>query len=544
MRDQAQSMMRDQAQSTAASDAAAARPRERVWSAPAVREVWAIAWPTVLTMTSYTVMQFIDKLMVAQVGPLEVAAQGNGGIWAFNLMAITMGLLTVINTYVAQNLGAGRPEEGSRYAWAGLWLSLGAWALVLVPFALLLPWIFAAMGHEPRLQELETQYGQIVLVGSLMLLANKSMSHYFFGMHRPKVIALAALMANGLNVVLNYFLIYGEQGLPALGLPGVPGTPALGLAGAAIATVLGTTVELAIPLAYFLGPSMNRQFHTRRAWRLDLAAVRDLMRLGWPASLQWGSEIVCWSVFMSVLVGQFGTDHMTAAWAVLTYMHLSFMPAVGFSSAVAAIVGKRIGEGLPDVAAARARLGLQLAMVYVTLCAVVMVVFRESLVSIFAGGPGTPPDRVAMIVAIGTRLMLCAALFQTMDAVGVVCTGALRGAGDTVWPGVVTFILSWVFIVGGGQAFVWMFPGLESLGPWIGASIYIILFGITMFLRWESGRWRQMNVIDRGHRDAALAVPLPGAPGVAGDDAVEDLAADVAAEVLRHRSGDRPSFPG
>ncbi len=531
--------MRDEAPS-----AAAPRLRERVWSADAVREVWAIAWPTVLTMTSYTVMQFIDKLMVAQVGPLEVAAQGNGGIWAFNLMAITMGMLTVINTYVAQNLGAGRPEEGSRYAWAGLWLSLGAWGIVLVPFALLMPWIFAAMGHEPRLQELETQYGQIVLGGSLVLLASKSMSHYFFGMHQPKVIALAAIIANACNVLLNYAFIYGERGLPSLGLPGVPGMPALGLAGAGIATVLGTTVEFAIPMACFLAPGMNRRYHTRTTWRFDLAAIRDLMRLGWPASLQWGSEIVCWSIFMSVLVGQFGTDHMTAAWAVLTYMHLSFMPAVGFSSAVAAIVGKRIGEGLPDVAAARARLGLQLAMVYVTVCAIVMVVFREPLVTVFAGGDDTPPDRVAMIVGIGTRLMICAAFFQTMDAVGVVCTGALRGAGDTVWPGVVTFILSWVFIVGGGQAFVVLFPGLESLGPWIGASFYIIIFGVTMFLRWESGRWRTMQVIDRSHHDAAMAIPLPGAPGTASDDAAEDLAADIAAEALTHPPAEKPPFLG
>jgi MATE family multidrug resistance protein len=518
--------------------------REPVWSAAAVREVWAIAWPTVLTMTSYTVMQFADKLMVAQVGPLEVAAQGNGGIQAFNLLAITMGLLTVVNTYVAQNLGAGRPEEGSRYAWAGLWLSLGAWAFVLVPFAFLLPWIFGAMGHEPRLQELETQYGQIVLLGGIVLLASKSMSHYFFGMHAPKVIALATIVGNVCNVLLNYVLIYGEHGLPVLGLPGVPGVPALGLSGAAIATVLGTTVEFAIPAAFFLSADMNRRYQTRSHWRLDLAAIRDLVRLGWPASLQWGSEIVCWSIFMSVLVGQFGSDHMTAAWAVLTYMHLSFMPAVGFSAAVAAIVGKRIGEGLPDIAAARARLGLLLAMGYVTLCAVVMVVFREPLVSIFAGGSDTPPEQVASIVAIGARLMICAAFFQTMDAVGVVCTGALRGAGDTVWPGVVTFILSWVFIIGGGQAFVVLFPQLESLGPWIGAAIYIVVFGITMFLRWESGRWRSMGLVDRSSRDAAVAIPLPGTPGTAGDEAVEDLAADVATEVLRRRDAGEPPFSG
>jgi len=500
----------------------------RVWSKPAIGEVWTMAWPTVLTMTSYTVMQFVDKLMVARVGPLEVAAQGNGGVWAFNAIAIAMGVLTVVNTFVSQNLGAGRPEEGSRYAWAGLWLSAAAWFLLLLPFAAALPLIFGWMGHDPELQRLETEYGQIVLVGALVLLGNKAMSHYFFGMHRPKVIALAAIVGNIANVLLNYALIYGEAGLPALGLPGVPGMPALGLAGAAIATVIGTAIELAIPMAVFLSPSMHRLYGTRSAWRPRFSTIRDLLRLGWPASLQWGSELICWSIFMSVLVGRFGSDHMTAGWAVLSYMHLSFMPAVGFSSAVAAIVGRRIGEGLPDVAAARARLGLLLAMVYMTFCAVMMVAFREPLVAIFAGGSETPAEQVDRIVSIGMQLMICAAVFQTVDAIGVVCTGALRGAGDTVWPGVATLILSWTFIVGGGWTLVTLYPELESLGPWIGASAYIVLYGIIMLLRWESGRWRRIRLLPSGiEQAAALAVPPPGAPPILGGEAVEDLAADV-----------------
>ena len=528
----------DSQPSTAADPAAASAAPSmpvRVWSGPAVREVWSIAWPTVLTMTSYTVMQFMDKLMVAQVGPVEVAAQGNGGIWAFTLVAMAMGVLTVINTYVAQHLGAGTPQEGSRYAWAGIWLSVGAWLAIILPFALLLPWLFARMGHDEELQRMETAYGQIMLVGSVVLLSNKAMSHYFFGMHRPRVIAAAAIVGNLANVVFNYTLIYGEAGLPALGLPGVPGVPAMGVSGAAIATVIGTAIELAIPLAVFLSPSMHRLYGTRSSWWPDLKPMRDLLRLGWPASVQWGSELICWAIFMSVLVGRFGEDHMTAGWAVLTYMHLSFMPAVGFSSAVAAIVGKRIGEGLPDVAAARARLGLLLSMAYMTTCAVAMVLFREPMVRAFAGGADVPLERIDNIVAIGMQLIICAAVFQTIDAVGVVCTGALRGAGDTVWPGVATLILSWVFIVGGGWTLVVLAPGLKSLGPWIGASAYIILYGVVMFLRWEGGRWRSIRLLDPARRDAAMAVPLPGAPPTAGDEAAEDLAADVAEVVAAKR---------
>ena len=95
-----------------------------------VREVWSIAWPTVLTMASYTVMQFVDAVMVAQVGPLEVGAQGNGGVWSWAIIFSVVGVLSVVNTFVSQAVGAGRPHEVARYGWAGLWLGLAAWAVV------------------------------------------------------------------------------------------------------------------------------------------------------------------------------------------------------------------------------------------------------------------------------------------------------------------------------------------------------------------------------------------------------------------------------
>src|SRR5204862_7051407 len=85
-----------------------------------LREVWTIAWPTVLTMTSYTIMQFTDKLMVGQIqhgGPVSLAAQSNGGIWSFCLLSFALGIVTVVNTYVSQNFGAGRPRNGPKYAW-------------------------------------------------------------------------------------------------------------------------------------------------------------------------------------------------------------------------------------------------------------------------------------------------------------------------------------------------------------------------------------------------------------------------------------------
>jgi MATE family multidrug resistance protein len=499
-----------------------------------LREVWSIAWPTVMTMTSYTVMQFVDKLMVGQVGPLEVAAQGNGGIWAFTPIAVAMGFLTVVNTFVSQNLGAGRPRETAKYAWAAMWIVLVAWVAILLPYAWSLPWLFARL-HDPativeldRLVRLESTYGRILLLGGVLTLTARGWHHFFFGLHRPKVVTVAAVVGNAVNIGANYVLIFGEQGIPALGLPGVPGVPALGLTGAAIGTVIGSAVEVLIPLVVFLGPRLHAELGTRTAWRPDARAIRDLARIGWPGAVQFGNEIVCWSIFMTVLVGRFGEDHMTAGWVALGYMHLSFMPAVGFSVAVTSLVGRYIGAGRPDTAVARARLGLAMAMAYMTVCAAIFWLFGAELVGVFVGGADLDDARALHIVDIGARLMICAAVFQTVDAFGITYTGALRGAGDTVWPGIVTMVYSWLFIVAGGWLMAERYPQLESIGPWIGAAVYIFVFGITMAVRFESGRWRSIRLLDPVRREAAEVAPLTtGPPAAAAEAAVVDLAGEI-----------------
>jgi MATE family multidrug resistance protein len=531
-----------------------------------LREVWSIAWPTVLTMTSYTVMQFMDGLMVGQVGPLPLAAQGNGAIWAFTPIAFAMGVVTVVNTYVSQNLGAGKPENGPKYAWAAIWMCLGIWMLVLFPWAWFLRDAFdlvhfgqierftamldaadpaarataeIELGRLSRLIPMETTYGRILLLGGIMQMAGRGVHHYFFGLHRPKIVTISALCGNVTNVTANYVLIFGADGLPALGLPGVSGVPALGVTGAAIGTVIGTTVEFAIPFCVFIGPKMNAELHSRRQWRPRLKPIRELLKIGWPAAVQFGNEITCWSIFMSSLVGMFGTNHQTAGWIALRYMHLSFMPAVGFSVAATSLVGKYIGAGDANTAARRARLCLGIAMMYMTVCALIFFVFRTDLVRFYIGTQTMPAEQTAKIIEIGAALMICAAVFQTLDALGIVYNGALRGAGDTIWPGVITIIYSWAFIVGGGWAMAVLFPQLESVGPWIGAAVYIGALGVTMAVRFESGRWRRIKLLDPAERDAARVAPVgPSLPSSELEASVSDIAEEIG-ESMTHEPTQR-----
>jgi MATE family multidrug resistance protein len=217
------------------------------------------------------------------------------------------------------------------------------------------------------------------------------------------------------------------------------------------------------------------------------------MRVGWPASVQQGNEMVCWAIFMTVLVGRFGTEHLAAGWIVLRYMHLSFMPAVGFSVATTTLVGQFIGAREPDLAAKAAHTSLWMGVVYMSIWGALMMLFREPMVRIFLGANGGGSD-VERIVAIGSSVMILAAVFQAFDGIGIVYFGALRGAGDTLWPGLVTAGLSWTLIVGGGWGCAVAFPQWGSWGPWAGTTLYIIALGSALAWRFERGAWRSIRL--------------------------------------------------
>jgi len=422
-------------------------------------------------------------LMVSYVGPTELAAQGNGGIYAFAPLAFAMGMLTIVNTFVSQHLGAGHPERTPRYAWNALWLSFVCW-FILIPFGFALPALFNFLhgAENPQIAHLEGQYGRILILGSILAMSSRAISNFFFGLHRPKVVFIATIVGNLANVAANYILIFGHLGFPALGL-----------AGAAYGTLFGTAVELIIPFAVFLGPKMNRELRTRAAWIPDRFIMGDLIRVGWPRYVTFGNEPICWSLFMVLIVGRFGTEHMTAGWITLRYMHLSFMPATGIGVAVTAIVGKYIGAGKPDIANQRAYLGVKMAMVYMGLCALCFVVFRKPLSNLFIHEENI--ETAATILNIASKMLICAAVFQMFDAMAITFSGALTGAGDTVWPGLVNVISSWTFIVGGGFAFAIFWPQLESIGPWIASAMFIISVGIAFFFRWRAGGWRKIKLV-------------------------------------------------
>lgn len=520
-------------------------------------ELVKIAAPSVATMSSYTVMQFVDKLMVSRIGPepVYVAAQSNGGILAWTIMTFCVGIAGVVSSFVSQNLGAGRPERGSAYAWTSMWIGLGYWMALLMPAVFLVPRFFAWLHADPDapivpgapdLVTLETQYAQIVIAGAVFTLMAKGMHNYFFGLHRPGIVMLAVVGANLVNIFLTMVLVFGHEGLPlpapgegadpglrwliggvaqaAAWTAGVLGIGPMGIRGAALGTVFANLMEWLIPTAVFLGPKMARRYATRVPWRPSRVCLKDLFRVGWPAGLMFVNELICWSMLMVWLVPAggraraaamgLGEDAVreagivanTAGWITLQWMHLAFMPTVGISIATQAMVGKAIGAGRHDIAAARTWLCVKIAVGYMGLCALAFVLFRSELTALFVN-EGTDPAVTEELIRLGGWLLIGAAVFQVFDALAIITSAALRGAGDTVWPGILTVALSWTLIVGVGYGLIVVAPGLGAIGPWIGASLYISVLGVVLVWRFVGGRWKTLSLVRKDPETDPEPVP-------------------------------------
>lgn len=432
--------------------------------------------PIIAAMSSSTIMQFVDFYMVAQWGKDETAAIYPAGIAVFALTSFLMGLARCTSTFVAQSFGRDEHRECGAYAWQGLYIAAVA-GLVALAFRPLAPGLFRLMGHEPELQVLEVTYFRIVILTIGLVTANVTIASFFQAISSPVVPMVITFVANAVNVGLNYVLIFGKLGLPALGLRG-----------AALATVLSSVLQTGVLLAVFLRPRVAAQFGTRAGWRWSWFRTRQLLRIGLPAGLSFFLDIACWTVFIGFVVGRFGTEQLASSNVASQITHLSFLPALGMGAATTALVGQYIGRADLGGARLRAHMALRITATYMCAMGVLFFTFRRQLIGLFR------PEEA--IITLGSRILILAAFFQVFDAVGIIMRGALQGAGDTKWPAVVTVCYAWFFFLPSSYLLGHVL-GYRALGAWFAATLYVVLYGLTMWWRFEGGRWEQIDIFGR-----------------------------------------------
>jgi MATE family multidrug resistance protein len=450
-------------------------------------ELLRLAGPTIAQMASYTVMQFLDTWMLSKVGDRIIAptAAANSGILAFAVISLGMGVLWVVNTLVSQAYGRGDHRACGQYMWQGVWFSV-AFSIAIVPFLPLAHPGFLSLGHERELARQEAIYLQLLCAFAAVKLVGTAVGQFLLAIDRAKYVMIATIIGVAANAVAAWVLIFHYDA---------------GIVGAAWGQNIGVAIETLMAIAFAAMPSIRRRFYLADA-KLRWEKLRTLLKVGLPSGLQVVAEVVAWGLWGNLVMAFFGTKGMAANNYVFRYMSMSFMPAFGIGTALTALVGRYIGRGRPDIAIRRAHLGFVVTAIYMLCCGVLFFVARKQLIGLFTENPE--------VLGLGATLLIFAAIYQLFDATYIVYYGALRGAGDTFVPALVTAALCWGITVLGGYLIALYARHLGPAGPWYAATAYGLILSVFMYLRFTRGRWRSINLERQGDADTVPNLsPVP-----------------------------------
>ncbi len=434
--------------------------------------------PMVVTTVSFTIMQFVDRLMVSRLGTDALAAILPAAYVSFLPSGFAIGALTSLNTFVSQSLGRGDRKSCSNYYWQSLYMGFAYFLIIVALMWPTAPWVFRLMGQPDNIIGMEVVYLRIMLYAHILAVINWSSGQFFMGIHRPIITMFASICGQVVNVAANYVLIFGKLGFPAMGI-----------AGAGWGTFIGIGIGAVINVAVFLGAGMNEAFGSRNTRNIDLSRMYDLLKVGLPAGFGLTVNVAFWGMILFALVGRFGTEALAATSAVLSYTSLSVLPVVGMGTALTAAVGRTIGRGRKDLALKQTSVCLRVSMIYMGLVGVCFFVFRNALMRFWS--------KDGQVIDAGIDILICAAIYQAFHAARTIYCGALRGAGDTVWLAIISAVGAVVILGLGGAIIAWLFPNLEALGPWIAATVSIISVGLANRWRFKSKKWMGIDLFER-----------------------------------------------
>ncbi|MEA3265537.1 MAG: MATE family efflux transporter [Candidatus Fermentibacteria bacterium] len=443
------------------------------------RGILAISIPIIAGMAGGTIMMFCDRLFLAQHSQLELQAALPAGVLSFTLLCILLGTVSYSSTFVSQYFGAGDREGCSKSLAQGLYLtmiSVPVLAAITIPGSMLLN----LSGHAHEVLALEHIYFRILMLSASGLVFTAAASSFWNGRGKTVPVMLAVLFGAGVNIFLDYVMIFGKLGFPEMGIRG-----------AAIATAISSFIPGTIlTIAAYTGKTAL-SYKTRENFKFSWPLTKRILRFGFPAGLQMFVDFASFTIFIFI-AGRLEVVDFAANNIAFSVNNLVFNPLLGFGFATTVIVGRIIGMGNPDMAIRATRRALLLALCYFVPLAATFVLFPGFYTKLFFS-----PDSSCTIEELSStagKLLAIVAVWGIFDAVNLTYSGALRGAGDTKFVVWVSGLLGWLFWIPG---VIYLYAVRQSgiVELWLFTSLYVALFSLVFFLRFRTGKWKKIDLL-------------------------------------------------
>jgi MATE family multidrug resistance protein len=426
-----------------------------------------------LGMLGHTFVAFADNVMVGQLGTAELAAVSLGNSFVFIAMSLGIGFSTAITPLVAEADSANNISQGKNAFKHGLILCTLLSVLLFLIILLLKPLMYY-MDQPKEVVELAIPYLNYVALSLIPLIIFQALKQFSDGLSNTKYPMYATILANIINIVLNYLLIFGSFGFPKLGI-----------VGAAIGTLFSRIIMVYFLWMIFKSKDKFRPYITNFNFKkIEQKISAKLFNLGFPSALQMFFEV---GIFTAAiwLSGVLGKNPQAANQIALNLSSMTFMVGIGLSVAAMVRVGNQ--KGLNDFISLR-RIAFSiffLTFIIEIIFASFFLIFRDWLPTLYIDGDTLVNiNDNKEVVLIASKLLLVAAFFQIFDGLQVAILGALRGLQDVKIPAFITFVSYW--IVGFPVSYyLGLYTSLESVGIWIGLFTGLFVASILLYIRFN-----------------------------------------------------------
>lgn len=449
-----------------------------------LRELLQVSVPLMLSAGTLSVMNVADRAMLTGWSRDSLAAVTPAAMMHWTVVCIPVGMILYANTFIAQFEGAGKPRRMIASLWQAIWLALGCGALLMCCPLISGPALSLTTQPADVIAE-EKAYFDTLCAGCPLLMLTTALSCFYSGRRRTRVILVVNVFSVMVNFGMDYLLIFGRGGFPALGIRG-----------AALATLSARLCEVLVYAALITRKSNRRQFQLFACWKPDLGLLKKFLRYGFPSGAHYFVDNLGFTVFLLIL-GTLSRDALAASNLAFGINALIYIPLLGFGTAVQTLVGHHIGADLKSAASRTTWNAVLLATVWTGATAVLLVLFPmlclQPFLAFAQSGKGV--QAIEAILPMAAMLLQFVAVYSVFDALAVVFASSLRGAGDTVFPMVLTMLSSW-FLMTLPAWWIVQQDGSEIHHLWWAATIHVLVMGSVMMARFLTGRWKLIRIVE------------------------------------------------
>lgn len=434
------------------------------------KNIFIMAWPAFIELTLTQLTSMVDLAMIGKLGPWALSAVGFSTQPKMIILSVFIAVNTGATALIARYCGTREPDKVNRVFNQSIILNI-VMSLILAVAGYILsePMVIAMGAEEEKIISGAVDYLHIQMVGMVFLALSTTITACLRGVGNSKTAMMYNLVANVVNVIFNYLLIYGKYGFPEMGVMG-----------ASLATVIGQVVACGVAIGYIV--KTKRHFTLKLSMKIDMAITKMILKVGGPAMAEQVAMRIGMIIY-AAMIARLGTIENATHQVCMNILGFSFMLGQAFAVSATTMVGRKLGENKPKEAEQYGICSTVMAIFISILIAVGFLIFNKDIMALFSDDTS--------VITMGASVIILLGFVQPIQAVQFTLTGALRGAGDTMFAAVISLITIVGVRIATGYLFMYVMD-LGLIGGWYALVTDQIIRTTAICVRYAGGKWKSV----------------------------------------------------